>query len=170
MLLKTLIFTLTYTYAYTRNLMLVKTFMTQELLLLLLLVVVVIFSCHLELVVFHWSLSDSKSPRIFRTLLSILVDFSSAEVWMVSILPLIFRSSNLFSRFLGLFQVPRLLLVQHRFLIPLLLCSLINFKYLSGFSPSFTFILWCAGTTKTHEMTFFFLSCKLNLGLILLTG
>ena len=44
--------------------------------------------------VFHWSRSDSKSPRISRTFLSILVDL--AMVWTVSILPLISYSSSLF--------------------------------------------------------------------------
>ena len=34
--------------------------------------------------VFHWSLSDSKSPQVFRTLLSILAVFNNAVVWMVS--------------------------------------------------------------------------------------
>ena len=32
------------------------------------------FSPQLQLVVFHWSLRDRKSPRVFRTLLSIRVD------------------------------------------------------------------------------------------------
>ena len=35
------------------------------------------YSLQLTLVVFHRSLSDSKSPRIFRTLLNILVDLSN---------------------------------------------------------------------------------------------
>ena len=34
--------------------------------------------------VFHWSLSDSKSPQVSRTLLSILAVFNNAVVWMVS--------------------------------------------------------------------------------------
>ena len=34
--------------------------------------------------VFHWGLSDSKSPQISRTLLSILAVFNNAVVWMVS--------------------------------------------------------------------------------------
>ena len=36
-----------------------------------------------SLVVFHWSLSDSKSPQISRILLSILVDLNNAAVWIV---------------------------------------------------------------------------------------
>ena len=34
--------------------------------------------------VFHWSLSDSKSPQVSRTLLSILDVLNNAVVWMVS--------------------------------------------------------------------------------------
>ena len=44
--------------------------------------------------VYHWSLCDSKSPQVSRTLLSILVDHNNAVVWMVSTCPLIFMSSN----------------------------------------------------------------------------
>ena len=45
--------------------------------------------------VFHKSLSDSKSPQVSRTLLSILADLSNIVVWMVSVLPLISNSSSL---------------------------------------------------------------------------
>ena len=38
---------------------------------------------------FHWSLSYSKSPRVSRTLLSILVDFTNSLVWMVFTNPII---------------------------------------------------------------------------------
>ena len=41
--------------------------------------------------VFHWSLSDRKSPQIYMTLLSILVDLN--KVWTVTISPVIFRFS-----------------------------------------------------------------------------
>ena len=34
--------------------------------------------------VFHWSLSDSKSPQVSTTLLSILAVLNNAVVWMVS--------------------------------------------------------------------------------------
>ena len=45
--------------------------------------------------VFHWSLSNGKSPRESRTLLSILADLQNAVVWMVSTRPLISKSSSL---------------------------------------------------------------------------
>ena len=40
----------------------------------------------------HWSLSDSKSPQVSRTLLSILADFNNAVIWMVSTRPPISES------------------------------------------------------------------------------
>ena len=43
------------------------------------------FSHQRWLMVFHWSLSDSKSPQFLRTLLGILADLNNAVVWMVSL-------------------------------------------------------------------------------------
>ena len=51
--------------------------------------------------VFHWSLSDSKSPQVSRTLLSILAVLNNAVVWMVSTRPLISKSSSHFINPLG---------------------------------------------------------------------
>ena len=53
---------------------------------------------------FPWSLSDSKSPQISGTLRSILADFSSAVVWVVSILLIFSSSPNFFYMFLGIVQ------------------------------------------------------------------
>ena len=47
--------------------------------------------------VFHWSLSDSKSPQVFRTFLSILVVLNNVVVWMVSTRVLISKSSSPFN-------------------------------------------------------------------------
>ena len=47
--------------------------------------------------VFHWSLSDSKSPQVSRTLLSILAVLNNAVVWMVSTRPPTSKSSSPFS-------------------------------------------------------------------------
>ena len=44
--------------------------------------------------VFHWSLSDSKSPQVSRTLHSIPADLNYAVVWMVSIHTLISKSPS----------------------------------------------------------------------------
>ena len=46
------------------------------------------------LMVFLWSLSDSKSLQVSRTLLSILADINNSVVWMLSTLPLMYKSSS----------------------------------------------------------------------------
>ena len=52
------------------------------------------------LVVFHWSLSDSKSLQSLKTLLGILADLNNTVVWIVSIRPPISNSSRLLSKIL----------------------------------------------------------------------
>ena len=47
--------------------------------------------------VFHWRLSDSKSPQVSRTLLSILVVYNNVVVWMVSTRPPTSKSSRHFN-------------------------------------------------------------------------
>ena len=47
--------------------------------------------------VFHWSLSDSKSPQVSRTRLSILAVLSNAVVWTVSTCPTTSKSSRPFN-------------------------------------------------------------------------
>ena len=46
---------------------------------------------------FHWSLSDSKSPQVSRTLLSILAVLNNAVVWMVTTQPPTSKSSRPFN-------------------------------------------------------------------------
>ena len=55
------------------------------------------FSHQRDLIVSHKSLSDSKSPQVSRTLLSILADFTNAVVWMVSTRPPTSKSSSSFN-------------------------------------------------------------------------
>ena len=50
--------------------------------------------------VFHWCLSDSKSPQVSRTLLSILAALNNAIVWMVSTRPPTSKSSSSFNNLL----------------------------------------------------------------------
>ena len=100
--------------------------------------------------VFYWSLSDSKSPQVSRTRLSILAVLSNAFVWIVSTRPPISKSSRPFNN--PLVTVPNapitigiiVTFVFHSFFI-----SLARSRYLSFFSLSFRFILWSAGTAKS---------------------
>ena len=50
-----------------------------------------------SLMVFHWRLRKSKSPKVSRTLLSILSVSNKAVVWMVSTRPPTSKSSRLFN-------------------------------------------------------------------------
>ena len=140
------------------------------------------FSHQCQPLSFHWSLSDSKSPQVSRTLLSILADLNNAVVWMVSTRPLISKFScpciNPFE------TVPRaaitigitITLIFHSFFI-----YRARSRYLSFFSLSFNYTLWSAGTVKStiplllfHFLFFsfffffffFFFFCWLLLGLI----
>ena len=45
--------------------------------------------------IFHWRLSDNKSPQVSRILLNIQANLNNAVIWMVSTLPLISKSSIL---------------------------------------------------------------------------
>ena len=60
--------------------------------------------------VFHWGLSDSKSPQVFRIFLSILAVLNNVVVWMVSTRPPISKSSSPFSN--PLVTVPKSTILQ----------------------------------------------------------
>ena len=122
--------------------------------------------------VFHWSLSDSKSPQVSMTLLSILAVLNKAIVWMVSTHPLTSKSSSLFNN--PLFIAPKasipigtiVTFMYHSFCF--FFNSLSRSRYLPFYSHSFSFILWSAGTTKStilQILLFFFY--WLLLGLVL---
>ena len=111
------------------------------------------------MIVFHWSLSDSKSPQVSRTLLSILVNHNNAVVWMVWTF-FLFSSLLVPSPILWwLYRAHQLQLVP-----PLPLCFIVFFsslarsRYLSLFSPTFSFTLWFAGTAKSTLRQVLFLS------------
>ena len=116
--------------------------------------------------VFHWILSDSKSPQVSRTLLSILAVRNNVVVWMVSTRPPTSKSSNPFSN--PLFTVPNapitigiiVTCMFHSFSN-----SLARLRHLSFFSHSFSFILWSAGTAKSTILQVLFF-CWLLLGLV----
>ena len=108
--------------------------------------------------VFHWSLSDIKSPQISRTLLSMPAILNNVVVWMVSTRPPTSKSSSPFNN--PLVTVPRApitidIIVPCVF--PSFFYSLARSRYLFFFF-SFSFILWSAGTAKSTilQILFFF--------------
>ena len=108
--------------------------------------------------VFHRSLSDSKSPQVSRTLLSILAVLNNAVVLIVSTRPPTSKSSSPFSN--PLVTVPNapitigiiVTCMFHSFFN-----SLARSRYLSFFSHSFSFILWSAETAKSTILQVLFL-------------
>ena len=105
------------------------------------------FSHQLSLAVFHWSLSDSKSSKIFRTPFSILPDFNSTVLWIVTILPLVSSSPSV------LWTVPRAsttVCITVKFMFR----NFFSFLERSNISPVFLllFFLW-SKYTKIHEIT-----------------
>ena len=95
--------------------------------------------------VFHWSLSDSKSPQISRTRLRILAVLRNVVVWIVSTRPPTSKSSRPFNNPLVIVpNAPIFTFMFHSFFN-----SLARSRYLSFFSLSFRFILWSAGTAKS---------------------
>ena len=108
--------------------------------------------------VFHWSLSDSKSPQLSRTRLSILAVLSNAVVWIVSTRPPTSKSSRPFNN--PLVTVPNAPITIGTivtFMFHSFFNSLARSRYLSFFSLSFRFILWSAGTAKSTILQILFL-------------
>ena len=88
---------------------------------------------------FHWRLSDSKSPQVSRTLLSILAVFNNAVVWMVSTQPPTSKSSRPFNN--PLVTVPKAPItigIIVTFMFHSFFNSLARSRYLSLFSHSFS--------------------------------
>ena len=100
--------------------------------------------------VFHWSLSDSKSPQVSRTRLRILAVLSNAVVWIVSTCPPTSKSSRPFNNPLVIVpNAPITIGTIVTFMFHSFFNSLARSRYLSFFSLSFSFILWSAGTEKS---------------------
>ena len=105
----------------------------------------------------HWSLIDSKSPQVSRTLLSILADLNNAVVWMVFTPLLISKSSSPCTN--PLVTVPRVQITIGITVTFSFFSSLARSRYLSFFSLSFNFTQWSSGTAKSiiRQVLFFFL-------------
>ena len=110
--------------------------------------------------VFHWSLSDSKSPQVSRTRLRILAVLSNAVAWIVSNRPPTSKFSRHFNNPLVIVPIaPITISAIVTFMFHSFFNSLAMSRYLSFFSLSFRLILWSAGTAKSTilQILFFFL-------------
>ena len=100
--------------------------------------------------VFHWSLSDSKSPQVSRTVLSVLYILNNILVLMVSTRPPTSKSSSPFGNtFVIEPKSPITIGIFGTHMFHSLFNSLARLRYLSFFSHSLNFILWSAGTSKS---------------------
>ena len=109
--------------------------------------------------IFFWSLSDSKSPQVSRTLLSILVDLNNGVVLMVSICSLIPKSFSPFANYLRLVPSEAITIgITFTLMFHSFFSYLARFRYLSLFSFPFNFTLWSAGMAMaTIRQVLFFL-------------
>ena len=120
------------------------------LLLLLLLFTPIEFSHQCLLMVFHWSLSDSKSPQVSRTRLTILAVLNNAVVWIVSTRPSTSKSSRPFNNpLVSVPEAPITIGTIVTFTFHSFFGSLARSRYLSFFSHYFSFIPWSAKATNS---------------------
>ena len=104
--------------------------------------------------VFHWSLSDSKSPQVSRTLLGILANLNNSVAWMIST-PFISKSSSLCTNSLvAVTSTP--ITIGITFMLHGFLSYLARYRYLSPFSLSLS--------PKVRQVHFFLF--LLSLGLV----
>ena len=88
------------------------------------------FSRQFLLMVFHWSLSDSNSPQVSGTFLSILAVLDIVAIWMVSTLPPTSKFSSPFNN--PLVTVPKVPITIGRIfsfiiiIIIIIICSLLR--------------------------------------------
>ena len=107
--------------------------------------------------VFHWSLSDSKSPQVSRTHHRILAVLSNAVIWIVSTRPPTSKSSRPFNNPLVIVpKAPITIGTIVTFMFHNFFNSLARSRYLSFFAHSFRFILWSTGTAKSTILQILF--------------
>ena len=71
--------------------------------------------------VFHWSLSDTKSPQVSRTHLRILAILSNAVIWIASTRPPTYKSSR---PFIIIIIIIIIIIASFKFFTPVLASSL----------------------------------------------
>ena len=104
---------------------------------------------------FHWSLSDSKSPQVSKTLLIILAVFNNDVVWMVSTRSPTSKSSRSFNN--PLVTVPKAPItidIVVTFMFHSFFNSLARSRYLSLFSHS--------SFSSSSYNYFFFILCEFS--------
>ena len=113
--------------------------------------------------VFHWSLSDSKSPQVSMTLLSIVAVLNNVVVSMVSTRPPTSKSSSPFSNpLVTVLNAPITIGIIVTCMFHSFFNSLARSRYLSFFSHFFSFILWSARRAKSTILQVLFF-CRLLL-------
>ena len=97
----------------------------------------------------HWNLNDSKSPLVFRTLLSILAELNNNVI--VSTCPLISSSFSTpcTNPLVSVKRAPITIGIIVTFMFHNFFNSVVRSRYLSFFWLSFNFTLWSAGTAKS---------------------
>ena len=107
--------------------------------------------------IFHWRLSDSKSPQVSRTLLSILAVFNNAVVWMVTTRPPTSKSPRPFNNpLVTVPKAPMTIGITVTFMFHSFFNFLATSRYLFLFSHPLSFILWSARTAKLTILQIFF--------------
>ena len=98
--------------------------------------------------VFHWRLSDSKSPQVSRPILSILAVFINAVVWMVSTQPPTSKSSWPFNN--SLVTVPKAP-ITIGIIVTLIFHSFFNSLARSRYLSLFQFYSVVSRDSKVHN-------------------
>ena len=117
--------------------------------------------------VFHWSLSDSKSPQVPRTRLRILVVLSNAVIWIVSTRPPTSKSSRPFNNPLVILpKAPITIGANVTFMFHSFFNSVARSRYLSIFSHSFRCGQPGQQNRQFCKFSFFFLLIIISSGLL----
>ena len=107
--------------------------------------------------VFHWSLTDSKSPQVSWTLLNILAVLNNAVDWMVSIPPTSMSAIPFNNPLVTVQKATITINIIVTFMFHSFFNPLARLRYLSFFSHSFRFILWSTRTAKSTILKVLFL-------------
>ena len=114
----------------------------------------------------HWSLSDSKSLQVSRSLFRILSNLKYGAIWVVATYPLISKSSRLFINPLGVVSsTPITIGITVNFMF-YSFCSLSRSRFLSLFSLFLKFSLCGQPEQQSPLFGGFSLFCWLSLGLV----